>query len=283
MKTIMKNLIWQVFWFVFFAGFILTAASYGQEDTPGSKDHKIFTRMSGYYIAEYEENEFDSHEFYVGAPSPEKVEGHKFTIIYQIKEGEKVSSSKQIVKNYTNAIKSIGGTVTEETSSQAFMKLSKKNAQIWSALYVDSDGGRYKLVIVEKEALVQEVTANAEVLARDLKNTGHVAVYGIYFDSGKSDLKPESEPTLAEIARLLKNNQNLKLYVAGHTDNVGQLTFNLNLSEARAAAVVKTLTTQYGVAADRLTAHGVGPLAPVASNKTEAGRAENRRVELVEK
>lgn len=269
---------------VFFTAiFSIKTAAFSQTDCPGSQDHQLFSRMPGYYISEYEENEFDSHEFYVGAPSPVKVEGHKFTIIYQIKEGEKVSSPKQIVKNYTGAIKSIGGTVSEETSSQAFMKLSKKNAQIWSALYADSDGERYKLVIVEKAALVQEVIANAEVLARDLKNTGHVAVYGIYFDSGKSDLKPESEPTLAEIARLLKNNQNLKLYVVGHTDNVGQLTFNLNLSEARAAAVVKTLTTQYSVAADRLSAHGMGPLVPVASNKTEAGRAENRRVELVEK
>jgi outer membrane protein OmpA-like peptidoglycan-associated protein len=160
------------------------------------------------------------------------------------------------------------------------MKLAIKGAEIWAAIYADTD--TYKLVVVAKQAMVQKVTANAAVLAQDLKTTGHVAVYGIYFDTGKSEIKPESEPTLAEIAKLLQQNPNLKLYVVGHTDNVGELLYNMKLSQDRAGAVVNALVFQYSVTASRLVARGTGPLAPVASNKTEDGRAQNRRVELVE-
>ena len=112
-------------------------------------------------------------------------------------------------------------------------------------------------------------------------DTGKAAVYGIYFDTGKAEIKPESEPALKEIAKLLQADPKLKLYVVGHTDNSGGLDYNMKLSKDRADAVVKALTGKYGIAASRLSAFGVGPLAPVASNQTEEGRAKNRRVELV--
>ena len=98
----------------------------------------------------------------------------------------------------------------------------------------------------------------------------------------KADVKPESDPALKEIAKLLQQDNGLKLYVVGHTDNVGKFSYNIKLSQARADAVVKKLVTDYGMSADRLKPHGVGPLAPVSSNKTEEGQALNRRVELVE-
>jgi outer membrane protein OmpA-like peptidoglycan-associated protein len=81
---------------------------------------------------------------------------------------------------------------------------------------------------------------------------------------------------------LLKQDPKLKLHVVGHTDSVGELKFNMDLSRRRADAVVKELTTKHGVASARLRSDGVGPLSPVASNKTDEGRAKNRRVELVE-
>jgi len=87
---------------------------------------------------------------------------------------------------------------------------------------------------------------------------------------------------LAEIAKLLQNNNTLKLYVVGHTDNVGTFESNMTLSKARADAVVRELVTKYSIAADRLKAYGVSSLSPVASNKTEDGKAKNKRVELVE-
>ncbi len=108
-----------------------------------------------------------------------------------------------------------------------------------------------------------------------------MALYGIYFDTDKAELKPESEPTLVEISKLLKADAKLKLFVVGHTDNVGTFDHNLKLSQASAAAVVAALTKKHGVAAARLTPFGAGPTSPVASNAAEAGRAKNRRVELV--
>jgi outer membrane protein OmpA-like peptidoglycan-associated protein len=114
-----------------------------------------------------------------------------------------------------------------------------------------------------------------------IATTGHVALYGIYFDHDKSDVKPESAPTLAEIAKFLKAEPKLSLYVVGHTDSVGTYDYNMALSARRAAAVVKELTGKHGIAAAPLKPAGTGPLAPVAPNDTEDGRAKNRRVELV--
>ena len=108
-----------------------------------------------------------------------------------------------------------------------------------------------------------------------------MAVYGIYFDTGKATLKPESDAALAEIAKLLTADTALKLNVVGHTDNAGSLDANMKLSQARAEAVAKALTRRHGIAASRLKSFGVASLAPVASNDSEDGRAKNRRVELV--
>lgn len=125
------------------------------------------------------------------------------------------------------------------------------------------------------------VTVDAAAMAKDISSTGHVALYGLHFATDKTDLEPESQPMLQEIAALLKQDAALKLYVVGHTDNVGTFAYNVGLSERRAGAVVKELTVKHGIAAARLTPAGVGMLSPVAPNDGEAGRAKNRRVELV--
>jgi OmpA-OmpF porin, OOP family len=126
------------------------------------------------------------------------------------------------------------------------------------------------------------VTVDAAALGNEISTNGHIAVYGVLFDSGKADVKPESDATLAEIAKLLQQNADLKLYVVGHTDAVGNMKSNLDLSQRRAEATVKVLTGKYGIATSRLQGWGDGPTSPVATNKTEEGRAKNRRVELVE-
>lgn len=125
------------------------------------------------------------------------------------------------------------------------------------------------------------VTIEAAAMAKDIAATGHVALYGIYFDTDKTDIKPESAPTISEIAKLLKQDPKLTMYVVGHTDNVGGYEYNMGLSERRAAAVVRELTGKHGIPAARLKAAGAGPLAPVAPNDSDPGRAKNRRVELV--
>ena len=125
------------------------------------------------------------------------------------------------------------------------------------------------------------VTVDAGAMAKEVASTGHVALYGIYFDTDKADIKPESTKAIAEIVRFLKTDPNITVYVVGHTDNVGGYEHNMGLSQRRAEAVVKELTTKHGIPAGQLKAVGTGPLAPVAPNDTEDGRSKNRRVELV--
>ena len=125
------------------------------------------------------------------------------------------------------------------------------------------------------------VDPKADEMQKGLDRDGRVALYGIQFDFNKAEIKPESAGTLAEIGKLMQANRALKLYVVGHTDSVGAMAYNKDLSEKRAQAVVQWLTAKHAVAADRLVPAGVGPLAPVATNATEEGRAKNRRVELV--
>jgi outer membrane protein OmpA-like peptidoglycan-associated protein len=164
-----------------------------------------------------------------------------------------------------------------------WMKLKKDDKEIWAHIFQDYwEGYRFYLYIVEKAGMEQQVVADAKAMLSDIQTKGSASVYGIYFDFDKADIKPESEPAIKEIAKLLQENRTLKLYVVGHTDNVGTIDYNLKLSKARADAVVKELTTKYKISPDRLRAFGVASLAPVASNKTEDGRAKNRRVELVE-
>ena len=159
-------------------------------------------------------------------------------------------------------------------------KLARPEGDVYVAMHVQPLDTRF--VIVESKPMATGlVKISADALAKDINATGHVAVYEILFDTGKADVKPESAPALAEIARMLAQSPKLSLHVVGHTDNVGALAQNLDLSKRRAEAVIAALTTTHKVAAARLRADGVGPLAPVASNDTDAGRAKNRRVELV--
>lgn len=127
----------------------------------------------------------------------------------------------------------------------------------------------------------QMVAVTSADIAKGLDASGKIALYGILFDFNKASLQPELRPVLDEIAEFLKEHPAQKLYVVGHTDNVGGFDFNMQLSQARAAAVVTDLVKTHGISPARLKANGVGLLAPVASNSTEEGRAKNRRVELL--
>ena len=136
--------------------------------------------------------------------------------------------------------------------------------------------------IIEVQPMQQAmVVVSADEMSQALTSSGRIALYGIFFDTNKADIKPESKPALEEIAKLLNENPDFKLHVVGHTDNVGGYEANLTLSKRRADAVVAALINDYGIARNRLTSNGVAYLAPVAVNTTEEGRAKNRRVELV--
>jgi len=276
MKLIGKVMLGILFGLLFTTGLALA-----QEDMPGSKDHPLLTRMPEFYISDYEEKDFDQADFKNDKGEDTKIEGHKYLIEYEIKEEKKAPSELQILRNYENAVKKIGGSRVYETPEETWLKVERGGKTTWIYVFAHCDGECYELTIMEKKAMVQEVVADAQSLARDISSTGHASVYGIHFDFNKATVKPESEPTLKEIAKLLKQEPNLKLYVVGHTDNVGEITYNMKLSLARAEAVVKALVTKYGVAQNQLKPYGVGPLAPIASNETEEGRTLNRRVELV--
>ena len=125
------------------------------------------------------------------------------------------------------------------------------------------------------------VVVKADEMARTIEATGRIALYGIFFDTDKTDLKTESTPTLTEIGQMMKANPKLAILVVGHTDNQGAYEYNIDLSKRRADAVVKALAASQGVDAKRMRGAGVGMLAPAASNGSEEGRAKNRRVEIV--
>lgn len=136
-------------------------------------------------------------------------------------------------------------------------------------------------ILETKKMETKMVTIKAEKMAQEISQKGSIALYGIYFDSGKADVKPESQDTLDQISKLLSTSPDSKLLVVGHTDNVGNFTSNMELSKRRAEAVVSQLVATYGIAENRLTPVGVSYACPVAPNTSEEGRAKNRRVELV--
>jgi len=267
---------------IFVAFFIgVSSLIQGQEkDLEGSKDHPLLTRMNNYYIDEYEEFEYDSHEFYDEEDNEYIIEGHKWVIGYTLKESFGSPGQLKVRQNYINAIKKIGGTILFDQG--VYMKLEQEGKEVWIEVWVSSDGNDYRLIIVEKTVMEQEVVADSEALLDDLKNKGYVAIYGIYFDTDSAAIKLESEPALKAIAEMLKQNNSLKVYIVGHTDMTGTLERNLKLSKSRAESVVKELVNTYGISSSCLKAMGVGPLCPVATNQSEEGRKLNQRVELVE-
>jgi OmpA-OmpF porin, OOP family len=262
-------------------------AQRGMQDKAGAKDPALFTRLPNYYLfgsTPITEREFDAHMFYTesGKVGDRKsIEGHLTTYHYVFdRAAGPAASAMQIMRNYQNAAATLGGKILHEGRSRTTIVISKGGKETWVEVGVPGSGEEYTVIIVERQAMQQEVKANAAVFQAGLAQNGHVEVPGIYFDTAKSDLKPESDAALKEVARLLQENPNLKVSVVGHTDNTGQDDANMVLSQARAASVVKALVGM-GIAPARLVPHGAGPFAPVAPNTTEDGRAKNRRVELV--
>jgi outer membrane protein OmpA-like peptidoglycan-associated protein len=264
---------------------LIGSTAFAQQDKAGCKDHPLLTRMPNTYIYDCVTKEYDEENFWEPPKGDNGVTvgGKYYKIEYRTKaEFEGKRSQIQIMRNYANAARQIGALVYEQTSRNAVhIKLVKDGKEIWAK--EDPYGGdRYYLWFIEKEAMQQDVVADAKFMSEGITSAGHVAIYGIYFDFNKSDVKPESEPALNEIAKVLSGNPNLKVLIVGHTDNVGGIDYNMKLSLARANAVVQFLITKYKVNPQSVKPYGAGQLSPVAPNKTEEGRAKNRRVELVE-
>jgi len=183
---------------------------------------------------------------------------------------------------------SINGDVYNSYSNPYYL-LAKKvvsDRNVYLALFIgaySTDVTVQQIILEEKAVVTGLITVNANNLKQQIDADGRALIYGIYFDTGKASIKPESTPTLEAIAELLKRHPSLLLYVVGHTDDTGSVVSNLDLSKQRAKAVVDNLILNYQIPASRLQAEGVGPYAPASNNTSESGKQKNRRVELVKR
>ncbi len=259
------------------------------EDTAGAADHPMLSRWPDSFITDYQKN-YDSAEFVVGAADGQtqtrRVEGDLTALRYFYQSAETQPSPLQVIRNYQNAVKAIGGTVVFERlpsdgdGGETTLNVAANGKDIWVKVLPDIFGAptqNYQLIVVEAAPMTQVVTANE--LWDELDRNGFVTLY-INFDTGKADLKADGIAAVAEIATALTQNPSLAISIEGHTDNVGQPEANRTLSQARADSVMRAVIAR-GIDHARLRAVGHGQTAPIADNRTEAGRAKNRRVELV--
>lgn len=279
------------------------------EDAEGCKDHPLFTRLAGYSLASCDKADYEERLFNVGPvrQDPEKgavtatvpVQGAFYTLEYSLDEGVARKSPLQIMRNFQNAVKAAGGSVEGEwqgwcpvelgdsffqggnscANSSTTLKVVRSGREVWTLVHPGGEGESFTLYIMEREAMKQDVSVN-ELLDRMTKD-GFVTV-DVQFDTAKATIQAASQALLDRVAEMMKAAPALKIEVAGHTDNVGNPAANQALSEARAQSVVAALA-QRGVAPLRMTAKGYGSSTPVADNRTEEGRARNRRVELVKR
>lgn len=245
-----------------------------------------------------------------------KVEGRVTRIRYAIPPGR---SSLEVLRNYQQSLAAKGfTTVLFDCADQAclkgltrdpyavgwqvdtltskpmnyfdharwhLVKMDRPEGAVYAGVLAGERSGEATayVIVVETKATAADriVFLDASQLGQALDRDGHVAVYGIQFDFDSAQLKPESMPTLDEIAKLLRAQPDLRIELVGHTDNAGTAEYNRSLSLRRAQSVSVVLSSRFGVAPDRLKASGKGDTQPVADNSTDAGRAKNRRVELV--
>jgi len=262
--------------------------SFAQEDNPDclEKTFKFFTVFDGFYLTDYcKYSEFGSYEFIVdrGARAIKKEGVYREVWFHKKDDNSRVVSGLQILQNHVNAIKAVGGEVVKESDGSVF-KTTYNGKELW--IYVNAntnstDLDNYGIISIEVDVMKQEVSALD--IKGSIASQGKIALYGILFDTGKSNIKPESEKAISSIATYLKENPGVNVYIVGHTDNVGNYDMNQKLSKSRGESVKNYLVTKYNILATRLTGDGVGPVCPVTTNDTEEGRALNRRVEIVKK
>lgn len=259
--------------------FASTIACFGQTpaDAKGCKDSPYVSRYPGSWIDGCDEKADDTLTVVVtekGTNKNKTIEGK----VSKLKLRFPSSASKpQVVRNYTTAMRNAG--YQNVYDSGDYGDSTWKKGPLWISISIG--GGVIDVQSVQEINLTQDVVATAAELGTGIGSTGHAVVPGILFDTGKADVKDESKPALEQVAKLLSDHPDWKIWVVGHTDTVGQLASNMDLSKRRAAAVAQMLQTQYHIAPARLGSYGNGPYAPVATNDTDEGRAQNRRVEIV--
>src|SRR5882724_3252008 len=296
---------------LFALSFISAQAHAQTRDVAGAKDFPGIGRFARSVVTGYQVKDFDAARMQ-GAPFKDdkpadarRLEGRITRIAYRTNPGPSIL---EVSRNFETQLTKAGfeTLVTCDTDACGGIPFTEAiDALPIPQMWVDgfnyhyfagrkADGGRetYASVIVSKnnkeiyaQLIVTELGAienkmvDAAAMAKGLGDTGHIALYGIYFDTDKAVIKPESRPTLEQIAKLLAGQPQLNVFIVGHTDSQGTFDYNLDLSRRRAEAIAQELVKSYRIAQPRTA--GVGLLAPIGSNASEAGRALNRRVELV--
>ncbi len=242
------------------------------------------SRITGYDISSCDYSEYRDYTFiyYVGSPAKahKLQKGGKFRQIFFTKNGKenRIMSGDQIRSNYANAILKSKGKELSKNKTLFTFRMDNKEVYIELHTTNSADEKSYNIIILEVEAMKQEVEAN---INEAMEEEGKFALYGVFFDTGKSVIKPESETALNTVVEYLNANPAAKIVVVGHTDNTGGYDANTLLSKARATSVKNWLITKGKISATRLKAEGAGQFCPAATNKTEEGKAKNRRVEIV--
>jgi OOP family OmpA-OmpF porin len=282
-------------------------------DVAGSKDYPGIGRFAGSVITGYAVKDFDAARmqaaaFKDGQPvDAKRLEGRVTRIAWRTSPGPSIL---EVSRNFETQLAKAGFEArlacdTDECGGIPFTEAIdalpvpqmwldgfnyrytagrklEAGREIWASVAVskNNDNIYAQLVVVEIGAIENKMI-DAAAMAKGLGDSGHIALYGVYFDTDKAVIKPESRPTLEQIAKLLTNQPQLNVFIVGHTDGQGAYDYNMDLSRRRAEAIVAELAKTWRIAPARLRAAGVGMLAPVGSNATDAGRALNRRVELV--
>ena len=298
---------------LFALSFISAQAHAQTRDVAGARDFPGIGRFARSVVTGYQVKDFDAARMQ-GAPFKDdkpadarRLEGRITRIAYRTAPGPSIlevsrNFETQLAKTGfetllacdTDACGGIPFTEAIDALPVPQMWVDGFNYHYFSAHKTDAGHEIYASVLVSQNnqditaqltvaelGTIEDKMVNAAAMAKGLGETGHIALYGIYFDTDKAVLKPESRPTLEQIAKLLTVQPQLNVFIVGHTDNQGAHEYNLDLSRRRAEAIAAELVKNFRIAQPRLRTAGLGFLAPVGSNASEAGRALNRRVELV--
>ena len=279
------------------------ALSFAQEwkdpNVANAKEHPLLKFYPQSSVTDYTDTNFDGVDLFTGydrANQEAKVTNVEGRVVKYTSVHKPGTSSLEILRNYENALRKTGFVTLLAGKASQFPNIpvnpddsigtfrldrnGKPAVYVSVTGHADPDTPGSTVTIVEIKAMEQKLEANADAWFDEIARAGRVAVYGINFDTGKATLRPESNAVLEEVRKLAASHPDLKLRIEGHTDNVGNAAANRKLSEERANAVRGWLVA-HGVKAGQLAASGLGDTKPVADNKTEDGRAKNRRVELV--
>lgn len=276
--------------------FTVNALAQSPKDNPKCEPNPVFDRFAGEVMGNCEQVRFKDLNLWRWKKANDsksgsesfKVEGEYWYYLNRIEKDTKglQPGILEVVRNFENAVHQVKGEVLSVNSKFVYYHLRKGGDEFWGEAGCGSESGSggcsaISHKIIRVAGMEQSVVVSSEQIAKAMGDEGKVVFYGIYFDTDKATLKTESAPTLAEMAKWLKTNASAKVFIVGHTDMQGSVERNQKLSRDRAVSVIAALTKDHGINADRLGAEGVGPLGPVASNANEAGRAKNRRVEMV--